>query len=81
MTESFRLAAYCVTEPDAGSDVAGMKTVARRDGDGYILDGSKMWITNGGVADWYFVVACGTCSWTRCATALVGSCSPGSWRR
>ncbi|MCA9730000.1 MAG: acyl-CoA dehydrogenase family protein [Candidatus Eisenbacteria bacterium] len=57
MTESFRLAAYCVTEPDAGSDVAGMKTVARRDGDSYVLDGSKMWITNGGVADWYFVVA------------------------
>src|SRR5690606_223899 len=57
MTESFRLAAYCVTEPDAGSDVAGMRTVAKRDGDFYVLNGSKMWITNGGVADWYFVVA------------------------
>lgn len=57
MTESFRLAAYCVTEPDAGSDVAGMRTVAKRDGNDYVLNGSKMWITNGGVADWYFVVA------------------------
>ena len=57
MTESFRLAAYCVTEPDAGSDVAGMRTIAQRDGDSYVLNGSKMWITNGGVADWYFVVA------------------------
>jgi acyl-CoA dehydrogenase len=34
-----------------------MRTMARRDGDSYVLDGSKMWITNGGVADWYFVVA------------------------
>ena len=57
MTEQFRLAAYCVTEPQAGSDVAGMKTVARKSGDDYVLNGSKMWITNGSVADWYFVVA------------------------
>ena len=57
MTEEFRLAAYCVTEPQAGSDVAGMKTTARQVGDEYILKGQKMWITNGSVADWYFVVA------------------------
>jgi len=57
MTREFRFAAYCVTEPDAGSDVAGIKTLARRAGDEYILNGSKMWITNGSVADWYFVLA------------------------
>ncbi len=57
MCEEFRLAAYCVTEPDAGSDVAGMKTTARKVGDDYVLSGNKMWITNGGVADWFFVVA------------------------
>ncbi len=57
MIEEFRLAAYCVTEPDAGSDVAGIKTVARRAGDEYVLTGSKMWITSGSVADWYFVLA------------------------
>jgi acyl-CoA dehydrogenase len=57
MTHDFRLAAYCVTEPQAGSDVAGMKTTARKAGDDYVLKGSKMWITNGSVADWYFVVA------------------------
>ena len=57
MTKEFRLAAYCVTEPQAGSDVAGMRTTARKVGDDYVLKGSKMWITNGSVADWYFVVA------------------------
>ena len=57
MCEEFRLAAYCVTEPDAGSDVAGMKSTAQRVGQDYSLTGNKMWITNGGVADWYFVVA------------------------
>ncbi len=57
MAEEFRLAAYCVTEPDAGSDVAGIKTMARRVGGDYVLSGSKMWITSGSVADWYFVLA------------------------
>ncbi|HET6371974.1 MAG TPA: acyl-CoA dehydrogenase family protein [Candidatus Polarisedimenticolia bacterium] len=56
MTKEFKFAAYCVTEPDAGSDVAGIKTMARRVGDDYVLDGAKMWITNGSVADWYFVL-------------------------
>ncbi|XP_045463101.1 probable medium-chain specific acyl-CoA dehydrogenase, mitochondrial [Harmonia axyridis] len=51
------LAAYCVTEPVAGSDVAGIKTKAEKKGDEYILNGQKMWITNGGVANWYFVLA------------------------
>lgn len=57
MVEEFKLAAYCVTEPDAGSDVQGLKMTARKVGSEYVLNGSKMWITNGGVADWYFVVA------------------------
>jgi acyl-CoA dehydrogenase len=57
MIEEFRLAAYCVTEPEAGSDVLGIKSTARRVGDDYVLNGSKMWITNGDVADWYFVLA------------------------
>ncbi|MCK4658943.1 MAG: acyl-CoA dehydrogenase family protein [Phycisphaerae bacterium] len=42
---------FGLTEPDAGSDPGGMKTYARRDGGDYILNGSKMWITNGGIAD------------------------------
>ncbi len=57
MVEEFGLCAYCVTEPGAGSDVQGMKTTAVKKGDRWILNGAKMWITNGGVADWYFVVA------------------------
>ena len=57
MMEELKLAAYCVTEPNAGSDVQGIKTRARKVGDDYVINGSKMWITNGGVADWYFVLA------------------------
>ncbi|KAJ8974462.1 hypothetical protein NQ317_001585 [Molorchus minor] len=51
------LAAYAVTEPGAGSDVNGTKTRAEKKGDEWILNGQKMWITNGGVANWYFVLA------------------------
>ncbi|CAH0476101.1 unnamed protein product [Peronospora belbahrii] len=50
-------AAYCVTEPGAGSDVAAAKTIARKKGEKWIINGSKMWITNGGVAKWFFVLA------------------------
>ena len=57
MTKEFLFAAYCVTEPSAGSDVQGIRTTAVRHGDAYTLNGSKMWITNGGVASWYFVLA------------------------
>ena len=52
-----RMAAYAVTEPGAGSDVQGVKTVAEKKGDKYILNGQKMWITNGAKASWYFVLA------------------------
>lgn len=55
--EKFSLCAYAVTEPNAGSDVQGLKTTAVKQGDKWILNGTKMWITNAGHADWYFVVA------------------------
>lgn len=51
------IAAYCVTEPVAGSDVSGLKTKAVQYGDEWVLNGNKMWITGGGVANWYFVLA------------------------
>jgi alkylation response protein AidB-like acyl-CoA dehydrogenase len=50
-------ASYCLSESEAGSDVAGMRTRALRDGDHYILNGAKMWITNAGVSDFYTVFA------------------------
>ncbi|MCB0091855.1 MAG: acyl-CoA dehydrogenase family protein, partial [Caldilineaceae bacterium] len=48
---------YCMTEPDAGSDVAGIKSTAVRKGDKYILNGSKTWITGGPVASYFTVFA------------------------
>ena len=48
---------YCLSEPDAGSDAGGMKTKAVRDGDHYVLNGVKRWITNAGVSDYYTVMA------------------------
>jgi alkylation response protein AidB-like acyl-CoA dehydrogenase len=51
------VAAFCLTEPGAGSDAASVKTTARPDGDGWILDGEKLWITNGGIAGFYTVFA------------------------
>ena len=57
MIERYSLAAYALTEPGAGSDVQALRTRAVKQGDRWILNGSKMWITNAGVADWYFVVA------------------------
>ena len=57
LTRVFSFAAYCCSEPDAGSDVAGLTTKVTRHGDDYVLNGQKRWITNGGVADWYTVFA------------------------
>ena len=51
------ITAIAVTEPDAGSDVAAIRTVARRDGEGWRLNGTKMFITNGAIADLVFVAA------------------------
>jgi len=57
MTEELMFSAYCVTEPEAGSDVARVRTTAANVGDDYVLNGVKWWITNGSVASWYFVLA------------------------
>ncbi|MEV5595191.1 acyl-CoA dehydrogenase family protein [Streptomyces sp. NPDC052496] len=51
------LGAYCLSEPASGSDAASLTTKAVRDGDTWVLDGSKAWITHGGVADFYTVLA------------------------
>ena len=51
------LGAYCLSEPHAGSDPGAMTTTARRDGDGYVLTGTKAWVTHGGEADFYKVMA------------------------
>ncbi|WP_197357799.1 acyl-CoA dehydrogenase family protein, partial [Ralstonia pseudosolanacearum] len=51
------IAAFALSEPEAGSDVAAMACAARADGDSYVLDGEKTWISNGGIADFYVVFA------------------------
>jgi len=51
-----KLAAFALTEPDAGSDASGIKTTATKDGDYYIINGTKQWITNGGEAKIYSVI-------------------------
>lgn len=55
--DELRLGAYAVTEPQAGSDVKSLRTTARRDGDEWVLNGTKVFITNGGIADVNVVVA------------------------
>ena len=55
--EEFKVFAFCLSEPGAGSDVAGLQLHAQKDGDDYVLNGTKAWITNGGVADLYTVFA------------------------
>jgi acyl-CoA dehydrogenase len=57
LTEEPKLASFCLTEPDAGSDVGGMKSRAVRKGDKYVISGSKCFITNGSHASWYTVYA------------------------
>lgn len=56
-TEEFKLASFCLTEPGAGSDAGSVSTTAKLEGDKYILNGSKCFITNGGYADLYVVFA------------------------
>jgi acyl-CoA dehydrogenase len=55
--ERFTLAAFCLTEPEAGSDVAGLQLRARKEGDEYVLDGTKCWITNAGESSLFTVFA------------------------
>ncbi len=57
LTEDGKIMSYCMTEPDAGSDVSGIKTTAVKKGDNYILNGAKTWITDGPVADYFTVFA------------------------
>jgi alkylation response protein AidB-like acyl-CoA dehydrogenase len=52
-----KMASYALSEREAGSDAAAMRTRAKADGDDWILNGSKCWITNGGKSDWYTVMA------------------------
>ncbi|HZG51031.1 MAG TPA: acyl-CoA dehydrogenase family protein, partial [Pyrinomonadaceae bacterium] len=55
--EGRAVAAFALTEPEVGSDVSAIQTTARRDGDGYVLDGRKRFISNAGLADFYTVFA------------------------
>src|SRR5919206_354987 len=57
LVEDVLLTSFALTEPNAGSDVSGIQTTAVRDGDGYVLNGSKMFITNAGHAAWFPVFA------------------------
>jgi len=53
LTSEFQFVSYCCSEPEAGSDVAAMRTRLVKDGDGWVLNGQKRWITNGGYASFY----------------------------
>ncbi len=55
--EGRSIAAFALSEPDAGSDVSAIATTAKRDGDHFVLDGTKTWISNGGIATYYVVFA------------------------
>jgi acyl-CoA dehydrogenase len=57
VTSGRTITAVAITEPGAGSDVAGLRSTARRDGDAWVIDGTKLFITNGVLADLYFVAA------------------------
>jgi len=57
LAQGKKIGAYGLTEPNSGSDAGGMRTTARKDGNSYVLNGSKIFITNGGVADIYIVFA------------------------
>jgi acyl-CoA dehydrogenase len=73
------IAAFALSESDAGSDVAAMQCEARRDGDGYVLNGEKTWISNGRIADFYVAFArTGEAEGSRGITAfIVNSTAPG----
>ena len=73
------IAAFALSELDAGSDVAALQCEARRDGDAYILNGEKTWISNGGIADFYILFArTGEAPGSRAITAfIVDSTAPG----
>lgn len=73
-----QIAALAITEPGAGSDVSGIRTRAAREGDHWVLNGSKIYITNGVRADWYLVVArTGEDQWGGLTLFLVERSAPG----
>ena len=57
MASGERIGCFCLTEPEAGSDAASVRTTAVRDGDSYVLNGEKIWITNADIADYFTVMA------------------------
>jgi alkylation response protein AidB-like acyl-CoA dehydrogenase len=69
--------AFCLSEPDAGSDPASMRTTARRDGDEWVINGTKNWITNAGVADFYVVFAVTDREARRLSAFVVEKDTPG----
>ncbi|MCC7078033.1 MAG: acyl-CoA dehydrogenase family protein [Acidimicrobiia bacterium] len=73
------LGAVCITEPQGGSDVAAMRTTYNRDGDSYVLNGTKCFITNGGIADVHIVFAVDTpgAGWGGMAAFIVEKGTPG----
>lgn len=71
------LGAYCLSEAQAGSDPAAMRTTARRDGDEYVLNGAKAWTTHGGRADFYLVMARTSADRTGISAFLVPADTPG----
>ena len=79
VAEGEAIAAFALSEPDAGSDVAAMALQARAEGDFYVLDGDKTWISNGGIADFYVVFArTGEASGSRGISAfIVDADTPG----
>jgi acyl-CoA dehydrogenase len=79
VVEGTAIAAFALSEANAGSDVAALQCDARRDGDGYVLNGEKTWISNGGIADFYVVFArTGEAEGSRGITAfIVDSAAPG----
>ncbi len=79
VVQGHAIAAFALSESDAGSDVAAMQCEARRDGDGYVLNGEKTWISNGGIADFYVVFArTGEAEGSRGITAfIVNATAPG----
>src|SRR5262249_36852264 len=73
------VAAFAISEPDAGSDVAALQCQARKDGDSYVINGEKTWISNGGIADFYVLFArTGEAAGAKGITALiVDAATPG----
>ena len=73
------IAAFALSEPEAGSDVGAMTSTARRDGDSWVIDGVKTWISNGGIADFYcvFARAAGTTGTRGISAFIVPATAPG----